>query len=115
MWRRARFDGGGPGQEVVEWASSPLGDQFQGFHRRLGLARLYEVDGGPAHGAVRHLPKAQAGVRACLFDRARLDLDAVAPAPPALGLGGGIWACFKFRHPVPTPTTPTLPPLKCVT
>src|SRR6266704_4686864 len=68
-------------KEEVEWVTRPVGDQLEGLDRRLCLAGLHEVDGGPADVLAGDLAQAEPSLLAGLLDRARPDLDA--PTPPA--------------------------------
>ena len=70
-------------EEEIDRAAGPLGDQLERLARRLGFARLDEVDRGPADVASRHLAEAEAGLLACLFDRTRSDLHTTSPAATA--------------------------------
>src|SRR6266704_6564888 len=75
-------------KEEVEWVTRPVGDQLEGLDRRLCLAGLHEVDGGPADVLAGDLAQAEPSLLAGLLDRARPDLDA--PTPPATAARGGL-------------------------
>jgi hypothetical protein len=69
-------------EEEVKGLACPLGDQLQRLLRRLGFARLDEVDRGSAYVAAGDLAKAETGALTRLLDRPRTDLDTAAATAP---------------------------------
>ena len=55
-------------EEEVERTPGPLSNELEGLARGLGLARLDEVDGGPADVVAGHLAQAEARFDARLLD-----------------------------------------------
>ena len=57
-------------EEVLQRLARPLGDELERFEGGFGLARLDEVDGGPADVALGDLAETQSCLHAGLLDRA---------------------------------------------
>src|SRR5207247_8828075 len=74
-------------EEEVERTPGPLSNELEGLARGLGLARLDEVDGGPADVVAGHLAQAEARFDARLLDCSGSTGNASPPAATPVDSG----------------------------